>query len=210
MQELFTSFAVKWGSSCSVRSFGFLTRTSPSHDAVMDMEIQFLLKNFTEKDPKLLMDHIRRMASGEATFFATTLSLVYDKLIEKAFTRPTPSSSSFEKLTEGQGDIIQSLPPQASSSTSIDPPPSSLQVPSPEPEHEPAPSSTTPPRAWLRCNQCGNLAGIGDLYDGDRCPECPSRGVKRGRPHMYCQLCNATQILHRADCARRACRAIFR
>ena len=81
----------------------------------MDMEIQFLLKNFTEKDPKLLMDHVRRMASGEAPFFATTLSLVYGKLVEKVFTRPTSSSSGtsgLEKPTEGQGVIIPSLPPK--------------------------------------------------------------------------------------------------
>ena len=49
------------------------------------MEIEFLHQKFTEKDPKLLMDHIQRMASGEAPFFATTLGVVYDKLAEKAF-----------------------------------------------------------------------------------------------------------------------------
>ena len=125
----------------------------------MDMEIQFLLKNFTEKDPKLLMDHVRRMASGEAPFFATTLSLVYGKLVEKVFTRPTSSSSGtsgLEKPTEGQGVIIPSLPPQASSSTfeiplfsaSSDRPPSSVRVRAPKPKF--VPSSSTDPWAWMR------------------------------------------------------------
>jgi hypothetical protein len=56
-----------------------------SHKAVLDMEIQFFHEMITEKDPKLLIDHIERMASGGTPFFPTTLSLVYDKLFEKAF-----------------------------------------------------------------------------------------------------------------------------
>ena len=51
----------------------------------MDMEIESLHKSFTEKDPELLMEHIQRMAYGETPLFATTLSFVYDKLVEKAF-----------------------------------------------------------------------------------------------------------------------------
>ncbi|KAF9642810.1 hypothetical protein BDM02DRAFT_3273313 [Thelephora ganbajun] len=83
-RELFTSFAA-------------------SHKAVMDMEIQFFHENFTEKDPKLLMDHIQRMASGEAPFFSTTLSLVYGKLLEKAFTQPTHSTADSDDEEEGSG-----------------------------------------------------------------------------------------------------------
>ena len=63
----------------------------------MDMEIQFLHKNLTEKDPKLLMDHIKKMASREAPFFATTLSLVFDKLVEKTSPRPVPTGFGFGK-----------------------------------------------------------------------------------------------------------------
>ena len=69
-----------------------------SHKAVMDMEIQFLHEKFTEKDPRLLIGHIQRMASGEAPFFATTLGLVYEKLVEKAFSRPVPSGSGLGNL----------------------------------------------------------------------------------------------------------------
>lgn len=39
------------------------------HKAVLDMEIQFLHERFTEKDPKLLIDHIQQMASGEHPTF---------------------------------------------------------------------------------------------------------------------------------------------
>ena len=62
----------------------------------MDMEIQFLHENFTEKDPKLLMDHIKKMAAREAPFFGTTLSLVFDKLVEKTSTRPVLSGIGFK------------------------------------------------------------------------------------------------------------------
>ena len=65
----------------------------------MDMEIQFLHKNFTKKDPELLMGHIKKMASREAPFFATTLSLVFDKLVEKTSSRPVPTGSGFGKPT---------------------------------------------------------------------------------------------------------------
>ena len=51
----------------------------------MTMEIEFLTSNFTEKNPKPLMKHIQRMASVGAPFFSTTLSLIYDKLVEKVF-----------------------------------------------------------------------------------------------------------------------------
>jgi hypothetical protein len=55
------------------------------------MEIQFFHERFTEKDPELLVDHIGRMASGEAPFIPATLSLVYDKLVESAFPKHIPS-----------------------------------------------------------------------------------------------------------------------
>ena len=66
--------------------------TSFSHKVVFDMEIEFFHERFTEKDPELLIDHIERMASGEAPFFPTMLSLVYDRLVEKTFPKHVPSS----------------------------------------------------------------------------------------------------------------------
>jgi hypothetical protein len=55
------------------------------------MEIRFLREMFTEKDSKLLMDHVQRMASGEAPFFPKTLGLVYYKLAKKPLQKHTPS-----------------------------------------------------------------------------------------------------------------------
>ena len=76
--------------------FGFLSAQKWCYErGLCHMEIQFLHKNLTEKDPKLLMDHIKKMASREAPFFATTLSLVFDKLVEKTSPRPVPSGFSF-------------------------------------------------------------------------------------------------------------------
>ena len=43
------------------------TRILCSHKAIMDVEIEFLHNNLTkENSKKLLMEHIERMASGEA------------------------------------------------------------------------------------------------------------------------------------------------
>ncbi|KAF9650015.1 hypothetical protein BDM02DRAFT_1689789 [Thelephora ganbajun] len=195
-RELFTSFAA-------------------SHKAVMDMEIQFFHENFTEEDPKLLMDHIRRMGSGEVPLFSTTLSLVYDKLVENAFTQPISSSSALEKSTSGQSVTEPAPPLQVTNSiSSIGPSstpdatsPSSLQVPIPTPG--PVPSGSTDRVAWLECMQCGELSRLKDLYDGLRCPLCPERSTKKGRPFMQCQLCSIARGTHRGDCIRRGCRATF-
>ena len=73
--------------------FSPYTWNSFSHTAVTDMEIQFLYKNLTEKDPKLRMDHTKKTASREAPFSATTLSLVFDKLVKKTSPRPVPAGS---------------------------------------------------------------------------------------------------------------------
>ena len=78
---IFCKVCIQWG--CPVDQFP--TQTFFSHEAVMTMEIEFLTSNFTKKNPKLLMKHIRRMASGGVPFFSTTLSLIYDKLVEKVF-----------------------------------------------------------------------------------------------------------------------------
>ena len=55
----------------------------------MDMEVEFFQSNFTQPDPKVLMDHIQKMTSGEAPYFPETLSLVYGKLFSKAFPQTT-------------------------------------------------------------------------------------------------------------------------
>jgi hypothetical protein len=49
----------------------------------MEVEIDFLHRTLAKKGPKLLMDHIQSMGSAEFTFYATTLSLVYDRLVQK-------------------------------------------------------------------------------------------------------------------------------
>ena len=74
-----------------------LTWTSSSHKEVLDMEIQFLHERATEEDPKLMINCIQKMVSGETPFLPTTLSLVYDKLVEKAFT----THSFFDRYPSG-------------------------------------------------------------------------------------------------------------
>jgi hypothetical protein len=66
------------------------------------MEIQLLHKMSTEKNTKLLMDHVRRMASGEAPFFPATLGLVYYKLVEEAPPTHPPSDPGPDSTTRGQ------------------------------------------------------------------------------------------------------------
>ena len=66
-----------------------LTWTPSSHKEVLDMEIQFLHERAIEEDPKLMINCIQKMVSREAPFFPTTLSLVYDKLVERAFVTHT-------------------------------------------------------------------------------------------------------------------------
>ena len=73
----------------SARSY-FSHLNLSSHEAIIEMETEFFHKNFTEKDPKSLMDHIQSVASGEASFFPNVLSLVYDKLFEKSLPKNTP------------------------------------------------------------------------------------------------------------------------
>lgn len=196
----------------------------------MDMEIQFLHKNFTGKDPKLLTEHVQRMASGEAPFFAKTLSLVYDNLFEKIFAQPIPSGSDVGKPTEVPNAVVPSPLPQASTTTSSIPssstssvplsstpgvtPLSNLQAPAPDPEPQPQPQpdpwSDDAPLGWLQCNQCGETARLQDLYEGVRCPQCPPRSAKKGRPYMQCQSCGVVRVTPRIYCVKIACRARFR
>jgi len=207
-----------------------------SHKAVMDMEIQFLHDNFTEKDSKLLMEHIRRMASGEAPSFATTLSLVYYKLVEKVFPRPVPSGFGFGKSPEVES-VANHFPPQPSTSvfsvpsTSIPSPPSTSafgipssfaftyassapsfvpQTPAPNPTPTPVPSSTATKLTWLRCHKCHQSARLAELYNGKRCPRCPKKSSKKWPPLMECTSCLTVQSSNMDKCLRKQCRAKFR
>jgi len=180
------------------------------------MEIHFLDERATELDPKLLIDHTQRMASGEAPFFPTTLSLVYDKLIEKSFTNRTPFDPGPGGCTKGESLIHPSIPlSQALASTcSILPAPivetiaSSSNLQTPAPTYGPILPITTPNSAWLKCQKCGEVARLRDLHESLRCPRCPTKG-KKGRPFMECTSCYASQATPRDNCVRKKCRKRF-
>ena len=177
-----------------------------SHNTVADIEIDFLLKHFAEKDPKLLMDHIQEMGSGKAQFFPATLSSLYYKLVGRAFARPAALGSGAGKST-GVGGQAQGAPEpnaaaQASSSTS------SGSLPSQQiPETVSEPELLRGP--YLRCLKCHQPAKLQDLHDGMRCPRCPSRGPAKGRPYMECPYCNSVRATPGPYCVRKACRVQF-
>lgn len=192
------------------------------------MEIRLLHERFTEKDPKLLMDYIRRMASGETPFFPTTLSMIYDKLVENAF--PSPTFSSVLSESTGNQSVTTPAPPvEASTSASSTSSPSTScitsssilnlaslsnsKVPNPTPAG-PTPLSTTTERAWLKCVRCGEQARLRELHDGLHCPLCSGDGKngkgKGGRPFMQCLECNRLRVARTDQCLRRnSCRAKF-
>jgi len=142
--------------------------TSSSHKEVLDIEIQFHHKKVVKKDPKLLIDRIRKMGSGEAPFFPATLSLVYDKLVEKAFTKSTPFRPGSSGRTEGQ--ILPASSQASTSAPNINPP-------------------STTQSAQLRCVRCYGLALLQDLRGGTFCPQCPRIVVDGNWPFMQCTLC---------------------
>ena len=174
----------------------FFTLGPFSHKVVMDMEIQFLHEKFTEKDPKSLMGHIRIMASGEAPFFARTLSLVYDKLVEKTFAQPFPSGSSLGKSAEVESAADPFLPlqpstsifniPSTPASTCVSPVSSFIpRTPTPNLTPAPASSSTATQLTWLQCRKCHQLAELAELGNGLRCPRCLKKagGWRVAAPH---------------------------
>ena len=191
------------------------------------MEIQFLHETFAGKEPKLLMDHIRRMGTGEAPFFSTTLSLVFDRLVEKTVALSVPSGSCLGKSTEIQNTVAHTTLPQASTpaspsfwdsdavfptswgsvatSSSSRPP-----APTPTPVSRSVLSSNQAPLAWLVCTKCGQRALSAELYQGIRCPKCPLNSTKKGPPYMHCQSCNIMRTKCRPKCPRNACQATFR
>jgi DNA-directed RNA polymerase subunit RPC12/RpoP len=177
----------------------------------MDLEIQFLLNNCTERNPRLLVEHIQRMVSGEASFLPTMLSLVYDKLIAKVFMGSTTTNSGTRKPTEtgGQSGVEHALATQASNSTiGVDISPTPGPLPSTQ-QAEPVPELVPLGAVWLTCFKCGEHARLRDLYDGTRCPRCPLRSVRKGRPYMQCSSCNRMRLKPGGYCLRNACQAIF-
>ena len=172
--------------------------TSFSHQVVTDMEIRFLHENFTEKDPKLLMEHIQRMAAGKAPFFAPTLRLVYKKLIEKSFARPVPSGSGSGKSAEVESaaDFYYSFQ-------------RSISIPSDSPTPTPGDAVATE-LTWLQCNRCRGIARLAELYGGMRCPQCPSKRGLKGPPLMQCSICRVMRIVRTDTCLEITCGARFR
>ena len=206
MQELFSSFAARW--ACNGSSRSFLSHICPSsHKEVLDMEIQFLHENFTEKDFKSLMDHVQRMASGEAPFFATTLSLVYGGLVKKAFSKQTPFGSGLG----GQSAATPTPPLEASTSTPTNASSPNSQAPAPAPT--PISSDTTVGRVGLKCARCSGVASVHDLRNGLYCPQCPVTGKngrgQRGWPFMRCMGCNHLREMRTGRCIKVKCRGVF-
>ena len=187
-------------------SHSFLSHSFPSsHKEILDMEIQFLHGNLTERDSKLLMDHIQRMASGEAPFFATTLSLVYDKLVENAFSKHTSPGSGL-----GSQNVATPTPPLQ---TSISNP--SVASNSQAPTHAPKPisSNTTIKQVGLKCARCSSVASIHNLRDGLHCPLCPATGRngrgEKGWPFMRCKGCDHLREMRVGSCVKANCSGVF-
>ena len=178
----------------------------------MDMEIEVLYQNFIKKDPKLLMDYIRNVASGEAVFFPTTLSLVYDRLIGRVFPKEPVSSPKVEKDpwdSLGQDswgqDYDTKNPFQASSPTSTAAPFFSW-TPT-------VPPSTLTDQKMVKCVRCRKQARLEQLYEGLHCPWCSEDGRNgmgvKGRPYMTCSGCSLLRIMRIGTCQRGSCGATF-
>jgi len=171
------------------------------------MEIQFICENFTEKDPKSLMDHIQSMASGEAPFFATTLSLVYYKLVQKIFSKRAPLGSGLG------GQTIATPTPSLQESTSTSSVILSSNWQAPAPVTEPVTSDTVIKWVGLKCARCFNVASIHNLRDDLYCPQCPDTGRngrgEKGWPFMRCMGCNDLRELRIGGCVKAKCRGVF-
>ena len=203
MQELFSSFTARWVSNDSSRSFPSHFYPS-SHKEVLDMEIQFLHENFTEKDSKSLTDHVQRMGSGEAPFFAATLSLVYGGLVENALSKHTPLDSGLG----GQGVPTHTPHPRASTSTPNVTSSSNSQAPAPAPE--PASSDTTTKWVGLKCTRCYGVSSVRNLRDDLYCPRCPATGwTGRGWPFMRCMTCKRIRETDVDRCVNANCSGAF-
>jgi hypothetical protein len=205
IEELFSSFTARWALNGPARSSFITCLVRFSHQQVMEMEIEVLHQNFTKKDPKLLVDYIQSAMSGEAAFFPTTLSLVYDRLIGKVLPKDTAPGPEPEKNYWSWGKTAETTNPfQASSSTSTAAPffiatPAAFTITLTEPN--------------LMCIRCCGLARLERLYDGLFCPRCSDDGKnglgKRGRPYMKCSVCNFLRTTRVGMCPSRLCEATF-
>jgi len=174
-----------------------LTRTPSSHKEVLDMEVQAFHERVTEKDPKLLIDHLQRMASGEAPFFSTTLSLVYNKLFETAFPKWTPLRPAPCGSTESNGPIYPTPPPQASTSNSK----------APAVARTPVRPIQNPNSTGLKCRQCHRVSPLRNLREGLRCPLCPLG--KKGTTLMRCASCGILRGTPKTRCEKKKCGKSF-
>ena len=202
----------------------------------MEMEIDFLHKNITGNNPKLLTDYIQSIASGESPFFPAALSLIFDGLVGRIFPKQYQFTFGPSNFSGGQGVTTPTpfqpsswTPATASSSTSnanssITPTvvgPSAFTSASPYvsrpsvPSPTAAPSSTPDPveRKELKCARCRRKALLGQLYDNLHCPWCSEdgkngRGVK-GRPYMRCWECTHLRTTRIDHCTKAKCNAKF-
>lgn len=162
----------------------------------MEMEIEVLFKNVADKDPKLLMDHIKNVADGGVSFFPTTLSLVYDRMIGKAFPKHHHSGSGPEKHPAGGRSSF--LPSTSNPGSWAAGPPN-------------VPTSNL--KRWLKCVRCYEVVLSVKLYDGLYCPRCPSTGKNgmgaRGRPFTVCSGCGLLRIERVDTCPKGSCGATF-
>ena len=180
------------------------------------MEIQFFHQRVTEKHPKLLTDHIQRMASGEAPFFPTTLSLLYDKLVEKAFTNAHPTVLVPAVALSASVPFAPLLPKhRLPPPTFLHLPPSTLSlrlpVQAPAFTHVPVPPITITSPTRLKCRQWGEPSRLRDLVDGLRCPRCPtaSKKARKAKILMLCSSCNQVRGGVGDNCERKACGKTF-
>ena len=135
----------------------------------MEMELEFFNRKFTELDPKQIMDHIPKIASGQWPSSSATLSQVYGELLRNAIGQPAGSGSGLRSPPGiGNGKVAEPTPAPFSREPSI------------QEYCEPG---------QLKCSSCGERARILDLYDGLYCPRCPRR-IFSGRPLMKCPSCD--------------------
>ena len=180
------------------------------------MEIDFFRRNLTEENPELLMEHIQRMASGEAPFFSATLSLVYRKLFEKVFPLPiAPVQGPRKSPIPRDRNVTKPTPvtraPSSISNTRA--PTSSTTLLSNRKTASPVPRkvllNTIGGTELLKCFQCGERAKVAELHNDLYCSRCPSGSGFTGRPYMRCPLCNAVRTVRRSNCLNIICRARF-
>jgi hypothetical protein len=157
------------------------------------MEIKLFHEFFTGQNPKSLMDHIQRMASGEAPYFPATLSLVYGTLAKKVLLPPIASGSGSEKSGETRDKgVVEPVP--------------TIQTSNSTPNVDPFDNCIV----RLICPRCGQTERLVALFGDLLCPKCPRINRKRGRPRMQCPLCNTVRASRRStSCLARGCKAVF-